>query len=101
MANPTNQDIDLVGVRTKAYGKAMLHQTRDENGASTMVMVNKVVVPAHGTARFSPGNYHVMLEQAAKPLKRGMTITMTLLFGNGQNANVKCKIEGPDAMSWQ
>ena len=100
MANAGDRSVDLVGVETSAFGMAMLHETRNKGNVSTMVMVKKVTVPAHGTLRFAPGNYHVMLEKPKKTVKPGMTIPVTFVFSNGQKPTVECKVKKPGAMSY-
>ncbi|ARM02405.1 copper transporter [Burkholderia pseudomallei] len=91
--------VDLTGVRTDAYGTAMLHQTRSHGSTSEMVMVDKATVPAHGTLAFTPGGYHVMLEQPKTPLKVGMSIPFTFVFSDGEQVNAECETKSPAATS--
>jgi copper(I)-binding protein len=100
MTNSGDRDVDLVGVQTSAFGMAMLHQTRNKGNVSTMAMVKKVTVPAHGTLSFAPGDYHVMLEKPSKPVKAGTTIPLTFVFSNGQKPTVECKVKRPGATSY-
>ncbi|TCG03120.1 copper transporter [Paraburkholderia steynii] len=93
------QPIDLTGVRTDAYGKAMLHQTQSNGSTSNMVMVDKVTVPAHGTLAFTPGGFHLMLEQPRTPLKVGMPIPFTFVFSDGEQVNAECETKSAAAMS--
>ncbi|MPW21547.1 copper chaperone PCu(A)C [Paraburkholderia sp. CNPSo 3157] len=92
------QPVDLTGVRTDAYGTAMLHQTRSNGSTSNMVMVDKVTVPAHGTLAFTPGGYHVMLEQPKTPLKVGMSIPFTFVFSDGEQVSAECETKSATAM---
>jgi copper(I)-binding protein len=96
--NMSAQPIDLTGVRTDAYGTAMLHQTQSQGGTSKMLMVEKVTVPAHGTLAFKPGGYHVMLEQPKTPLKVGMPIPFTFVFSDGEQINAKCETKSAAEM---
>lgn len=99
MTNSGSQEVALTGVQTDAFGMAMLHQTREKNGMSTMAMVKQVPVPAHGTMSFAPGGYHVMLEKPRKPLTPGMSLPMTFLFSGGQKVTATCEIKSAGAMS--
>lgn len=91
--------IDLTSIRTDAYGTAMLHQTQSNGSTSNMVMVDKVTVPAHGTLAFTPGGYHVMLEQPKAPLTVGMSIPFTFVFSDGEAVHAECETKGATAMS--
>lgn len=98
MTNSSGREVALTGVQTDAFGMAMLHQTREKNGMSTMVMVKQVPVPAHGVVSFAPGGYHVMLEKPKKPLTPGMSLPVTFLFSNGQKITSTCEIKSAGAM---
>lgn len=100
MTNSSDQAVNLVGVATDAFGMAMLHETENKNGMSSMVRVKQVPVPAHGTSNFAPGKYHVMLEKPKKPVKPGMTLPMTFVFSNSQKVAVECKVKDPSAISY-
>jgi len=99
MTNSSGREVALTGVQTDAFGMAMLHQTREKNGMSTMAMVKQVPVPAHGTVSFAPGGYHVMLEKPRKPVTPGMNLPMTFLFSNGQKLTATCEVKSAGAMS--
>ncbi|MEM5387932.1 copper chaperone PCu(A)C [Paraburkholderia phymatum] len=98
VVNMGAQPVDLTGVRTDAYGTAMLHQTRRSGSTSSMVMVDKVTVPAHGTLAFTPGGYHVMLEKPKTPLKVGVSIPFTFVFSDGEQVNAECETKSATAM---
>jgi copper(I)-binding protein len=91
--NSSGQAVDLVGVNTDAFGMAMLHQTQTQTGTSKMVMVERVSVPARGTFSFTPGHYHLMLEQPRRPLKIGTTIPVTFAFSDGSKIGTTCEIK--------
>ncbi|PLZ03462.1 copper transporter [Burkholderia sp. WAC0059] len=97
--NMSDDPIDLTGIKTDAFGMAMLHETRAKGSTSTMAMVKKATVPANGTLAFAPGGYHVMLEQPKQPLQIGTTVPLTFTFGDGEQVTAQCAVKGPDAMS--
>ncbi|WP_333681049.1 copper chaperone PCu(A)C [Dyella sp.] len=79
----------LVSAHSAAYGSVMLHQsTTDPAGNSDMHMLDRLVVPAHGQVSLAPASYHLMLQQAARPLKPGDTVEITLSFADGSQLAV-------------
>ena len=54
---------DARGAETPAFGMAMMHKSESNGGTATMSHVDSVDVPAHGTLRFAPKGYHLMLEE--------------------------------------
>ena len=95
--NSGGQPVSLTGVRSDAFGMAMLHQTsQDQQGRMSMSAVHDVPVPAMGRLAFAPGGYHVMLEKPAKPLHVGDRIALTLLFGN-EALTTQCDVRSPAA----
>ena len=93
--NSGSQSVSLTGVRTDAFGMAMLHQTsQDKQGVMGMSAVHDVPVPAKGQLVFAPSGYHVMLEKPAKPLHVGDKVALTLLFG-GQALTTQCDARSP------
>ncbi len=84
VTNNGDKPVDLIGITSPDYGMAMLHQTTTEGSTSKMSMVGKLTVPAHGKVLFSPGNYHVMLEQPKHAIVPGDSIQLQLKFSNGE-----------------
>jgi len=93
LMNMSDKSIDLVGVSTDAFGMAMLHQTQSSGSTSKMVMIDKATVPANGTLAFAPGGYHVMFEEARKPLTVGTTIPVTFKFSDGESLQSQCAVK--------
>jgi periplasmic copper chaperone A len=99
LMNMADKPVDLTGVTTGAFGMAMLHQTQSNGSTSTMAMVDKVTVPANGTLAFTPGNYHVMLEEPKQQLKVGTSIPLTFEFSDGEKVNAQCAVKSPGTVS--
>jgi copper(I)-binding protein len=97
--NMSAKPVDLTSVKTDAYGMAMLHQTQSNGSTSKMVMVDKATVPANGTLAFTPGDYHLMLEEPKKPLKVGMSIPLTFEFSDGEKVKATCEVKSAATMS--
>jgi len=99
VTNAASQPVDLVGISSDAFAMAMLHQTQSQGSTSTMVMVHKVQVPAHGSLSFAPGSYHVMLEHPKQPLKIGSSLPLTFAFSDGEKIAVPCQVKSAGTMS--
>jgi periplasmic copper chaperone A len=97
-ANSGDQAADLVGVESEAFGMAMLHQTQSAGSTSTMAMVDKAPLPAHGTLTFAPGGYHVMLEQPKTTLKVGTQTPLTFSFSDGEKVTASCAVKSAGTM---
>jgi len=97
--NESGQDIALTGVRSDAFGHAMLHVNREEGGMSKMVHAGPIRVPAGGEFAFTTGNgYHVMLEQSKHALEVGATETLLFQFDRGGPLPVACAVKPPSAL---
>jgi periplasmic copper chaperone A len=97
--NMSDKPVDLTGVKTTAFGMAMLHQTQTSGNASKMVPVEKATVPANGTLKFAPGGYHVMFEKATPAVKVGASIPVTFSFGDGEKVTSECAVKSAGAAS--
>jgi copper(I)-binding protein len=95
LVNKGDKPVTLLGMSSPDYGMAMLHQTTNDGSTSKMVMVDKLAIPAHGKVRFSPGNYHVMLEQPKRPLKPGDRIELQLKFSDGETVAAPLPVKPP------
>lgn len=84
LRNATRVPVSLVGARSPAFGRVMLHHSvRQPDGRTRMVPVARVDVPAGGAVRFAPGAYHLMLTQPRHPAHVGDRIPVTLIFADG------------------
>ncbi|WP_175104935.1 copper chaperone PCu(A)C [Pararobbsia alpina] len=95
ITNNGDKPVTLVGMTSPDYGMAMLHQTTNEGSLSKMIMVDKLTIPAHGKVQFSPGNYHVMLEQPKRSLAPGANIQLQLKFSDGETVVAPLPIKPP------
>jgi copper(I)-binding protein len=95
LVNNGDKPVTLVGMSSPDYGMAMLHQTTNDGSTSKMIMVDKLAIPAHGKVRFSPGNYHVMLEQPKRTLAPGDRIQLQLKFSDGETVAAPLPVKPP------
>lgn len=90
--NHSDQSVKLIAATSPAYGDVMLHHSAESNGQSHMMKVESVVVPAHGTLKFAPGGYHLMLMQPKTSLKVGDEVNITLRFNDGEKLTAPFKL---------
>ena len=95
LKNNSDLSLTLTGASTPACGSLMLHRSRDLQGTERMEMVHQVVVPAHGSIAFTPGDYHLMCLSPAKSLKPGGTAPVTLQFAGGGRLEAPFAVVGP------
>jgi periplasmic copper chaperone A len=84
----------LVSVTTPAAGMAMLHESKDDAGVSTMMDMSGLDIPAGGSIEMKPGGIHIMLMGLTAPLKKGDTLKLTLSFEHAGKIDVDAKIGG-------
>lgn len=94
--NHGDRPVVLTGVETDAFASSMLHETQHNDwGATGVVMVPRVMVPAHGELGFMPGGYHVMLERPRRGLHIGDRLMLSLRFAPDQVVATECAVTGP------
>jgi periplasmic copper chaperone A len=93
--NTTANPASLVKASSPDCGMLMLHKTVNENGRESMVGVESVPVPAHGSVSFAPGGYHLMCMQPSAAVKRGNSIPVTLSFDDGGTLKANFPVRGP------
>ena len=60
--NAGPRDLAITGAQSDACGMLMLHQSENKGGMSGMAMVDKVALPAGGSATFAPDGFHLMCD---------------------------------------
>jgi periplasmic copper chaperone A len=83
----------LLAVETDVAGDTMLHESRMEMGVMKMVhLPGGIPVPAHGSAELKPLGLHAMLMGLKRPLKKGETFPMTLVFEHQGKVPITVKV---------
>ena len=90
--NPTGKTLTLQSASSPACGMLMLHKSATMSGMASMDNVETVAVPAGGTLQFAPGGYHLMCMEPK--LKRGDTISVTLIFAGGTKVTADFAVRG-------
>lgn len=95
ISNHGDKALALVAESSPDYGQVMLHRTVNNGGTEHMEMVERLTIPAHGSVKFSPGNYHLMLMHAVHPVAPGNTIHLKLEFSDGSAVDAELKVRPP------
>lgn len=81
--NRSDRALKIVDAESTDYAEAMIHRSSTEGGMGRMAMVDSVDLPPGGTVAFTPGSYHVMLEQPRHAVKPGDRVTLTFRLSDG------------------
>ncbi len=93
LINAGTKDVALVGIETKAYKSAEVHEMKMVDGMMEMNEIPKLVVPAKGKAQLKPGGKHLMLMGPHRHMAKGETVDMTLVFDSGEKQNISVAVK--------
>jgi copper(I)-binding protein len=88
LENTGDNPVTVTGANSPAFAHAMIHRSSTDSGMSRMETVPKVTLAPHAVTAFAPGGYHVMLTDAAQPVKPGDTVKVTFTLGDGSTLPV-------------
>ena len=88
----------LIEVKGKAAKHISIHLTIMEDMMMKMKPIASLEIPAGGDLVFGPGGYHLMMKGLLKPLVKGETFPLTLVFEHAGEVEVSVKIERAGAM---
>ena len=83
LANKGSKAVHVAAIDIEGAGMAMLHETREENGHSTMVMLDSPEVKPGESLTLSPGGKHVMVDGLPAGLAPGGTVPMVITLDDG------------------
>jgi len=89
--NAGKSDLAITGAQSAGCDMLMLHQSSNKGGMSGMDMVGKVPLPAGGTARFTPGGYHLMCMQPK--MKIGTMLPVVLQLSDGTSVAARFAVK--------
>jgi copper(I)-binding protein len=104
----STESVSLVGASTPAAKSATVHEMSMDGGVMRMRPLGKLDVGPDKAVALAPGGYHLMLEGLKKPLRKGESVALSLLFegkdGKRFNIETKARVLGlaeaaPPAMS--
>ncbi len=82
----------LLSITTQAAAMAMLHESTESSGVSSMKEMSGLEIPAGGSVELKPGGIHIMLMGLNAPLKKGDTLKLSLNFEHAGKVDVEAKI---------
>lgn len=88
----------LAAVHVDGAGRAEMHQTKTENGVTSMNRVQSVEFSQDQPVEFKAGGYHVMLFDLASTVKPGKDVEVTFTLANGDKVSTFAKVEETGAM---
>lgn len=95
LRNEDGTRLELIGAKSIAFGRAMLHRSVTRNGSTRMVDVSKVAIAPGSSVAFQPGGYHLMLMKPAADVRIGGHVPVTLIFSGGQEVSVIFEVRDP------
>jgi copper(I)-binding protein len=90
--NGGTRPVRVTGVRSALAGHAMIHETRLENGVSTMRPHEPLVIAPGASVELRPGGLHVMLHDLAHPLAVDEQVPLELLLEGGGRVALSARV---------
>jgi copper(I)-binding protein len=94
LKNTSKKDVSLTKVTTDIAKSAEIHESMKMNQKMEMKPIDKVAVKAGSETVFHPGGYHVMLIGMKPQLKAGQTVSLTLIFSDGEKKVIQAPLQG-------
>jgi len=88
----------LVAATADVAKRVEVHTHINDNGIMRMRQVDGIDLPAGGTIQMKPGGYHVMFIGLHKPLKKGETFPVTLVFEKVGEVKTSVEVRSVGAM---
>lgn len=94
--NPGANAVVINAFSANCCASLMLHRTRYENDRAIMEHLDQLSVPAKGRVAMAPGGLHIMLLQAAAPLRVGDTVQLQLHFSDGRQQTIQLPVQADE-----
>ena len=88
----------LAAVHVDGVGRAEMHESKTENGVTSMGTVQSVEFSQDKPAEFKPGSFHVMLFDFDSTVKAGKDVEVTFTLANGDKVSTFAPVEEAGAM---
>ncbi|MBC2660457.1 copper chaperone PCu(A)C [Novosphingobium flavum] len=95
LRNGSDKPVTLAAVDVAGAGMAMLHETTQADGHSTMAELKDPAIAPGAILELAPGGKHVMLDGVPADWKPGGTAELTLVFADGDKLSAQLKVEAP------
>lgn len=97
LVNSSAKPRKVMSIEVAGGGMAMIHDTVDKGGHSSMTMAHDVVVPAGSSMAFAPGGRHVMVTGLKPDLKPGVDTELKINFDTGDALVASLPVTTPTA----
>jgi len=94
LTNTGDKAVVLKEVVTEASKSAELHTHTMDGDIMRMRHLETLTIEPRATVRFQPGGHHIMLFGVKKTLREGDSLTLCLLFDNGEKVDVNVTVQG-------
>lgn len=92
LKNTSATDIELIAAQSEIADVTEIHESGMKDGMMFMNKVEKISVPANGTAELKPGGFHIMLIDLKNPLANGEKANITLTFSDNSQKTVEAAV---------
>lgn len=92
LKNAGRDKVHLTGAASDAFDRVEIHRTEIQAGMMHMMPQDKVPVAPGESVAFEPGGYHLMLTTPKRTLRAGDSITLRLVFDNGETVSVDAPV---------
>jgi len=94
IANPGGEADALLSVSSPIATSVEIHETTaDASGMMAMHPIERLDIPAGGSAKLEPGGYHLMLMGVTKMPAVGETVELTLTFEKAGDVVVQAEVK--------
>ncbi len=91
--NYGDERVTLTGIRTDLAMISEIHQTATtDQGVSSMTPAGEIEIVPGGSVALAPGGLHAMLVRLQRPMAKGESFTLTLMFSDGGEVTVEVPI---------
>ncbi|WP_051024580.1 MULTISPECIES: copper chaperone PCu(A)C [Nocardia] len=91
--NNSDHEIRVVDATSPASARMEIHEVVESNGASMMrPKAGGLAIPAHGSAKLTPGGDHLMFIDLKAPLRTGAQTPVTVKFADGTSTTFTAQV---------
>ncbi|WP_232424102.1 copper chaperone PCu(A)C [Imhoffiella purpurea] len=92
LSNHSGEDRALVAAESPVAETVELHTHVMADGMMQMRRIERIDIPAGGTATLAPGGLHIMLIGLGQPLDPGTDIDLELRFDDGETLDLEVPV---------
>lgn len=93
--NNGNVAVTLTGIRTDLAMMPQIHRSAtNDQGTSSMTPAGEIEIAPGDAVALEPGGLHAMLMRLQRPMVKGETFSLTLVFADGGEVTVEIPILG-------